>query len=300
MKQGRRVNSEKLARFGFSAKEIEAAENMEKAGLFEMEPSPDLVDRTVERCAAVLNHNEVVTDDVPVLSAPLRLAEGYFAALKELSPALLKSGEWETISRLQELQQACLATAHFAHSRRVRPFVMLDNHNLVEPSWWSCDTGFRAFRNACQIANKVAVESGVPPAACVVVLRPRIDDYSSFDLEAIEELLRTGTGDVWWIPYQQAGRYQTLDLIVLGEERTWELTEKAKSPVEALDAFRELINQSEANRLRNQLNDIARIGTPILVAGHLTKSAASQLQKSDGIRKLMDNVIGEELVEISC
>jgi len=298
MKQGHRVNSEKLARFGFSNKEIEAAENMEKAGLFEMKPSPDLVDRTIARCAAVLNQKDVVVDDVPALPAPLRLAEGYFAAVKELSPTLLKSKEWDALSRLQELQQSCLATAHFVHSRRDRPFVMLDNHNLVEPSWWSSDTGFRAFRNACRIASKVAIESGVPPAACVVVLRPRIDDYSSVDLEAIEDLLRTSLGDVWWLPYQQAGRYQTLDLIVLGEERTWELKEKARSPAEALDAFRELINQGEAKRLRHQLHDVAQTGTHILRAGHLTANAAAQLKRTDGVRRLMDNVMGEELVGI--
>jgi hypothetical protein len=149
MEQGRKVNGEKLKSLGFSTKEIEAAERMEKAGLFEMEPSPDLIDRTIARCAAVLSQKEVVTDDVPILTAPLRVAEGYFAAIKELSPTVLKTAEWGEIARFQELNQACLATTHFVHERRDRPFVMLDNHNLVEPSWWSNDTGFRAFRNAC-------------------------------------------------------------------------------------------------------------------------------------------------------
>lgn len=297
MKQGRKVNREKLKSLGFSTKEIEAAERMEKAGLFEMEPSPDLIDRTIARCAAVLNQKEVVTDDVPVLTAPLRGAEAYFAAVRELSPSVLKTAEWDAVSRFQELNQACLATANFVHERKDRPFVMLDNHNLVEPSWWSQDTGFRAFRNACQIANKVAIECGVLPATCVVVLRPRIEDYSSSDLEAIDELLRTGSSDVWWLPYQQAGRYRAIDLIVLGAERTWELTEKTNSPVEALDAFREVINEGEAKRLRNQLHDVALTGTPILTAGRLTASAA-HLKSSGGVRRLMDQVMGEELVGV--
>jgi hypothetical protein len=131
----------------------------------------------------------------------------------------------------------------------------------------------------------------------VVVLRPRIEDYSSSDLEAIDELLRTGSGDVWWLPYQQAGHYRAIDLIVLGAERTWELKEKTNSPVEALDAFRELINESEAKRLRIQLHAVALTGTPILTAGRLTANAA-HLKSSGGIRRLMDQVMGEELVGV--
>jgi hypothetical protein len=170
---------------------------------------------------------------------------------------------------------------------------MLDNHNLVEPSWWNNDTGFRSFRNACQIASKAALQSGVPPAACLVVLRPRIENYSDSDLIAIEELLRSGTCDMWWVPYEHAGRYKSRDLIVLGEERTWELNEKSKSPVEALDGFRESSNPSEASRVRNQLlQDIARTGIQVLKEGHLTTRAAAEL-KSQGVRRLIGSVISK-------
>ena len=297
---GRKVYPEKLAELGFSPKEIAAAVAMEKAGLYDMEPSEDLVERTIQRCAAVLRPQEALADDVPVIRKPSRVLEAYAAAIRDLSPALLKLPEWDEVSRLQDLQQACLATIHFAQTRRDRPLVMLDNHNLIEPAWWSGDTGFRAIRNACQIANKAAIESGVPPSAVMVVLRPRVQDYSNSDFEAINDVLHNCTADLWWIPYDNAGKYQGLDCIVLGEERSLLLQAKAHSPVQALHAFRDSRDQQNASSLRGQLEDVARKGTQILVEGRLTAEAARQLALGSGVRRLMSRVIAEGSEVAAC
>ena len=45
----RRVYREKLLALGFTDEEISAAEAMEKDGLYDMEPSEDLVERIMQR-----------------------------------------------------------------------------------------------------------------------------------------------------------------------------------------------------------------------------------------------------------
>jgi hypothetical protein len=291
--QERKVHSEKLLELGFSPKEVAAAEAMERAGLYDMEPSEDLVERTIRRCADSLRPEGASSDEVPLIPLPGRILEGYASALKELSPALLDLPEWNEFSRLQELQQACLATVHFAHARRIRPVVMLDNHNLFEPSWWDVDTGFRGIRSACQIANKAAVDDGVQPSAVAVVLRPNVEDYSPSDLEAIDSLLHSCTSDLWWIPFGNAGKYQGLNCIVLGEERVLVLEAKQYSPSKALKSFQESRNLHDTVCLRGQLENFAHTGTQILIEGHLTKEAAKQIDMKQGIRQLLYKVISE-------
>lgn len=298
-RQERKVHAEKLRELGFSPKEVEAAEAMERAGLYDMEPSEDLVERTIRRCAATLRPEEASSDDVPLIPMPARILEEYASALKELSPALLELPEWDEFSRLQELQQACLATVHFAHARRNRPVVMLDNHNLFEPSWWDVDTGFRGIRSACQIANKAAVDNGVPPSAVAVVLRPNVEDYSPSDLEAIDSLVHSCNSDLWWIPYRNAGKFKGLNCIVLGEERALVLDAKQYSPSKALKSFHESRDLHDTVSMRGQVEDFAHTGTQILIEGQLTKEAAQQIAGGPGIKRLLDKVISEGL-SVAC
>jgi len=293
-RENRKVHAGNLADLGFSPKEIAAAEAMESACLYDIEPSDDLVERTIRRCAEALRPEIEVSDEVPRIPLPSRISEAYAAAIRELSPSLLELPEWNEFSKLQDLQQACLATIHFAHARRNRPIVMLDNHNIFDPAWWSIDTGFRGIRNACQIANKAAVDSGVPRSAVVATLRPRVEDYLESDIEAIDSLLHTCTSDLWWIPYRSAGKYQNLDCIVLGEERMLILDCKRSSAAEALQSFRESRDLKDTIHFRNQLEGIVHKGTQILIEGQLTKEAAWQVRFEAGIRGLLDRVIADE------
>ena len=50
----RHVYPEKLRELGFSEKEIAAAQDMEAEGLFDMEPSDDLVERALQKCIPLL------------------------------------------------------------------------------------------------------------------------------------------------------------------------------------------------------------------------------------------------------
>jgi hypothetical protein len=133
----RSVDQEELAQLGFPQRDIDAAVNMEKLGLFRMEPSADLVERTIQRCIPLLQTVDAASQPslTPLMDSS-DILHGCMALLKDIPPGLRASSEWSEMSLVQGLPQACLSTAGFARSRRDRPFLMVDNHNVVEPAWW--------------------------------------------------------------------------------------------------------------------------------------------------------------------
>jgi hypothetical protein len=50
MRKYRRVDEQKLRELGFSEEIIQESVRVEEAGLFDMDPSPHLVDRIMQRC----------------------------------------------------------------------------------------------------------------------------------------------------------------------------------------------------------------------------------------------------------
>ncbi len=289
--QERSVDRERLQRLGFSQDVISTVERMDEQGFFEMKPSDDLVERTIQKCIPLLPQPESAAELLTDLPSWRALRENYFTLLRDLSTSVRASSEWSEFSHVQGWQHACLTTLQFAQSTHERPFIMLDNHNVIEPAWWGSDTGFRSFWNASQVVNRIAAESGLPRAACFVVLRPELNDYSNIDLEAINEMIRTGNSDVWWIPYDRAGAYQGRDLIVLGGERVFELKGKPKSPVAAMDLFQERIEKRGVPGLRTQIKILEGLGRSIRVEGELSAEAAASVGTHSGIRHLMESVI---------
>ena len=286
-KKKRTVKAEELERLGFPAEDIAAARRMENLGLFHMEPSPDLVERTLQKCIHLLKKHAVEPED-PIMSPVTALLDP--VAVLTAEPALLPALDLMQLLRSQQLPHACLEAAKFARSRGSRPVVMLDNHNLIEPTWWDVDNGFRAFWNACQITNRIVRERGGPPAATVVVLRHDPADYSDDDLAAIRDVVRKGTSDLWWLGYKDAGEYQGCDVIVVGEETSWELKHKPKSPVEALDGFEQITSTTRAIRLCGEVTDLTRSAMQIRVDGKLLPDEC-MLQTFSGIRELIGSVI---------
>lgn len=56
----RHVHADELLKLGFPEKAIQEAVEAEKLGLFNIEPAPDLVDRTVESCRSIVPKREGV------------------------------------------------------------------------------------------------------------------------------------------------------------------------------------------------------------------------------------------------
>lgn len=290
-KEKRRVDQEELAQLGFSEEDIAAAVRMEKLGLFALEPSNDLQERTIARCLPLLPDPKSIVDPLPDLPDLNALRQTYVSILRDLSSSVRASTEWSQFSEVQGWQGACLTTLRFAQERHERPFIMLDNHNVIEPKWWGSDTGFRSFWNASQVVNKIAAESGLPRAACFVVLRPEPHDYSENDLETIDGMIRDGNSDVWWISYDRAGAYQGRDVIVLGDERVFEIQGKPESPVAAMESFHEQVQQKLARGHRTQIQLFESLGKSIRVEGKLSEDAAASVGTNSGIRHLMQSVI---------
>lgn len=285
MKEKRKsIDRDKLERLGFSQNVISSVERMDQLGFFELQPPDDLVDRTIEKCLPFLPTISTSVEKPPVMM-------NYGALINELSVAARASAEWGEFSDVQDWQYACLTTLEFAKATHKRPFIILDNHNVIEPAWWGHDTGFRAFWNASQVVNKIAEKSNLPRSACFVVLRPTLHDYSDNDLDTIKDMVRTGSSDVWWIPFDRAGIYQRRDLIVLGEDRVLELDVKPDSPVAAMRSFREKVEQGVARSLRDEITFLETLGKSIRVEGQLSNEAAESISTRRGIRHLMQSVI---------
>jgi hypothetical protein len=57
-------------------------------------------------------------------------------------------------------------------------------------------------------------DSGVLPAAVVMVLRENINSYSDKDMTAISDVLCTSKSDIWMISYKNAGELKKRRLFV--------------------------------------------------------------------------------------
>jgi len=111
------------------------------------------------------------------------------------------------VSRLERLRVDCLSTISFARTNQKSPLILCDNHNIVDPTWWDFDSGFLAVRTTFKLSTRLP-ESGLPSVAVLMVLRPRMTDYTDQDIHSISKLLRTSTSDLWMIPYDMAGEYK--------------------------------------------------------------------------------------------
>ena len=170
-------------------------------------------------------------------------------ALEALPISKAFSEAQNEFSRLERLPRDCLATVMFARETKLRPAVMVDNHNVINPSWWNSNSGFRAVRLAFRVVNDIARNNGVPPIAVLMVLRPKVSSYSQDELAALGELVDSATSDIWAMPYEKAGQYKTEDVIVLGKEHVLRLHGGFTRPGDAFREFHEVNNESIAHTI---------------------------------------------------
>jgi hypothetical protein len=287
------TSEEKLRDLGFPDEVIQETVRAEKRGLFDMEPSPELVERTVARCRNLLRRiplsDETNAAEESLSEPAIKAFAGSVFAVQKAEAELfqaLKALPMATNARaeMERLPIDWLATATFARQKRLRPLMMVDNHNVINPAWWDFDSGLRAFRLACRVVNTIAQQNGVPPAAVLMVLRPDIDSYTQDDFAAIGRLVGSATSDIWMIPYDKAGEYRDQDVIVLGQERVLRLRGAFANPGDAFDAFRESDNSAIATQLREN------IGQSILKAVEL-KHFRSGIRRWEDARTLVEDVI---------
>jgi hypothetical protein len=294
------TNSEmKLRDLGYPEDVIQESVRAETRGLFDMEPSAHLVERTVERCRNLLRQmppeKTFSTQEKNFDFATDALAGRVFAFQKagaDLSQALnafpIAADARPGIIRMDRLPADCLATATFARKERLRPLMMVDNHNVLNPAWWDFDSGLRAVRAACRVVNTIAQENGAPSSAVLMVLRPDIGTYTQDDFITIGKLVGSSKSDIWMIPYEEAGEYQDQDIIVLGQERVLSLRGDFASPGDAFDAFHQLDNFSIATKVRGNIEQATRQAVEL-------KSFKSEMRRWEDARALVENVIARRL-----
>ena len=266
-----KTHEDRLRDLGFPESVIQESVLAEERGLFDMEPSLDLVQRTVERCRALLpkvatteekkaaakidSVDALILDFIGKVGAAQKADAQLLGALEALPISEAFSEARAEFAQLERLPRDCLATAMFARETKSRPAVMVDNHNVINPSWWNSDSGFRAVRLAFRVVNDIARKNGAPPIAVLMVLRPKVSSYSQDELAALGELVNSATSDIWAMPYEKAGQYKTEDVIVLGKEHVLRLHGGFIRPGDAFRAFYEVNNKLLAHMIRCNIEE---------------------------------------------
>jgi len=233
-----------LTELGFPLDVVESAAQSVDEGLFELEPSPELVSRTVKACQAAClpdeakavrpsRHAEAMHEEVMIAAYTLMVSELVKVAAGK--PVLASAGR---------LISECLATVGFVHETRKRPMMVLDNHNVVVPRWWSSDSGFLAVRDTLATVNQAAFKVHASPAAVIMVLKPAFESYEEVDFRSLCNVFNEKS-DVWLLPYERAGLYKNCGALVFAGDRcAMTLEERCETPGAAFGSFRETWGQS--------------------------------------------------------
>ena len=184
------VHSDHLRRLGFNDAVVSEVVRAHQLGLFGEEPPEDLVERTIAAC------------------------QDLFASMKAKEPAGF-SACVPALSRVEQLFQACVTTMFADQGDRL--VTLLDNHNVVQPTWWVSDTGFSAMGDMLRKLGEWGRQEGTPSSEMFVVLLPKSSMYSVPDLRAVSETISAAAGDVWLVPYRQAGKFQEREDVLVGD-----------------------------------------------------------------------------------
>jgi hypothetical protein len=280
-----------LRNLGFPEEIIRESVQAEERGLFDMEPSHDLVERTIARCRDFMRVPRTAERESKADSVFKAIAARALAAQKaeaDLSQALrelpFSAALQDGLLGLNRLPVDWLAVASLMKQKELRPLMMVDNHNVINPSWWESDSGLRSLRSACRVVNTFAQENGTPPASVLMVLRPNLDTYTKDDFVAIGELVNSTSSDLWMITHQNAGPYQQRDVIVVGQDRVLTLQGKFANPGDAFVAFREEDDSSVAIEVRGNIEQATQEAVPI-------KPLGSKMRKWEDTRTLVKSVM---------
>jgi hypothetical protein len=298
----RKDHSAELRELGFPDEVISEAVSAQATGLFAYEPSRDLVARTVDRCRKLFSAKDerqseemgpfkeigLLGSGLPAFAHLLSLEQATVGLAASLRTAPVLS-HLKELSKFERIPAECVAAANFALANSERPWMMVDNHYLVQPSWWEDDTGFRAMRQACTVANAFAREGGAPRALLLMVVRENTESYSEKDIAAISKLVCTTESDVWMVPYEIAGEYRSKDVIVVGGSQVLELEQETESPGEAFGAFQETPSAEIASVQRSNIEKVAARSVRIRDEGRLS-AFAKNLGSIEGTRAVLANV----------
>jgi len=278
----RRIDAAALERLGFAKDLIEEATRREDRGILAFEPPPDLVQRTIDRCAHLFPQGQ---------KEPMEDAWKPFAEALGLGALAQEVVFRQCADLVSELSSQYMRSLGYAFSHRDRPLLMLENHNLIQLSWWERDPLFRCMRTATGTVNRTVRQYGVDASALVVVLRPKLTDYSAEDLETIGTLVQEGSSDIYWMRFDAAERYAEQDVVVVGEESLLKIEVKTDSPLKAFGAMKTTEDRMLVRQVRSEVLACIKRATPIKVGGKLYGEFAGTDVSAARVRSALGVVI---------
>lgn len=284
---GTAPDPERLRRLGFSEKMIAGALRLQEAGVVGVEPPADLIDRTIEEC----RHLFPAKEDEPPEREWNHLFEGVRAGMLAAShPAFDRYADFVT-----NLSNRCYGSLSFALEHRQRPLMVLDNHNLVDPSSWTQDPLFRSMRKTWTSVNNVARSQNLDPTGVLVVLRPSAKDYDLDQLKTLAQLLDETTSDIWFMSLEQANQhassYLKRDVVVVGDTSVLKIEVKGDAPGGPIEDVRATEVPDVVSKVRQDLIGCTRRAFPIKSKGVLVEGLRGASDDPSRMRAMIDDVI---------
>ncbi len=263
----RKVNRDKLRSLGVPEVLFEPAEYLTEQGAFEVEPPRELVESTITLCLEELKSK--LEFPMPTIDPTAIL----WPAVRDCAAQLFRLGPLP----------ATYADALFYVSYNVaRPLLIVENHDLVPPSFWRKEELVKA-REAFRQINTYARSLHRPASCRVMVLKSCPDEYTSADMRELVSSLKEGTSDVYCIPSRDAGEFSKKDVVVVGDLRVLSISKKPSTVHEAeqmlLESKKE--DSTEALALRTRIEVLTHHALPVKSNGVLVGEFAGVLSADD-------------------
>jgi hypothetical protein len=196
-----------------------------------------------------------------------------------------------------DLSNACYQSMTFALSKRERPLLILDNHNVVEPTSWVEDPLFSSMRSAWKGVNTVARSQNVDPSGVLVVLKEDAADYKVEELASLVMLIEEATSDIWFMSFAEARRhaapYLDEDVVVVGDSSVLKIAVKGHAPGTAMGTVRGTDERTVVSRIRGDLLSCTQHAFQVKVKGALRPALRGIGQDTGRMRQVISDVISE-------
>ena len=252
MSEKQMINS--LTDLGFPTSVAKETSEADDLGMFSLEPSSDLVDRTLASCIKAIEDSLTDASLSKFAELPAEIDDSVVAAYEmivEDTVDFIGRDKSPSLAALSYVATNCFNSMNFSHRAHRLPAILIDNHNVVAPHWWETDSGFAAIRDAWTLQTVVGQRPMV-----IVVLRESLGSYEERDLQALASRL-PNAHDVWVLPSSFATEYNNTGVFAFGEECTLSVHGRFPTPSATFHALHKADKKS-APEIRERLETLWR------------------------------------------
>lgn len=272
----RKLNRERLRALGVPEVLFEPAEYLTERGAFDVAPPRELVERTVALCLDELKSKP----QVPASTVDPR----------ELSwPIVRDCASW--IANMGRFPAAYAEAPFYIASNDAPPVLIVENHNLLPPSFWRKEE-LADIRETFRQINTCARRLHRPNSCKVIILKDRPQEYTLTDWQEMASSFKEGTSDVYCISAREAGEFSMKEVVVVGDLRVMSMSSRPSSVHEAEEMLLKSKKEdtTEALALRTKIEALTEQAVPVKAGGVLVGEFADLVSTDDPTKKVMETL----------